>query len=281
MIREQHHELVLSPLPVPSGPGALFAATGTLWRKHMAKFLRNREELGGTVLQPILWVLLFGIGMGHLLRSGTVPLAEIGTNYMAFILPGIVALSALGGAVGGGMTLLEERLKGTMKEYLVAPIPRLSILLSNELSTTTKALFQALVIVVLGTLAGARPTGQPLAWLGAALLVAGFAFGFSSLAVAFGARSKSIMGYHGLIALFNLPLLFASNALYPLGVLPGWLRVVVLLNPTTYAVDGLRRLLYRAPAVLPLGLVFAVTGGFALLCVWLALASFQGSLKQV
>lgn len=280
MICERPREIVLTPLPVPSGPGALLVATATLWRKHMTKFFRNREELGGTVLQPILWVLLFGIGMGHLLRSGATG-ADLGTNYLAFIIPGIIALSALGGAVGGGMTLLEERLKGTMKEYLVAPIPRLSILLSNELSTTTKSLFQALIIVVLAALAGAPPTGGPLAWLGGALLIGLFALAFSSLAIAFAARSTSIMGYHGLIALFNLPLLFASNALYPLEVLPGWLRVVILLNPTTYTVDGLRGLLYGAPASLPLGLAFAVTAGFALLSVWLALISFASSVKRV
>lgn len=247
----------------------------------MTRFFRSREEVGGTILQPILWIFLFGIGMGRLLRGGTDVFPDIGTNYLAFIVPGVIALSALGGAAGGGMTLLEERLKGTLKEYLVAPIPRLSILLSNELSTTTKALFQALIVVVLGALAGARPTGQPLAWLGGLLLVGLFSLGFASLALAFATRSKSIMGYHGLIALFNLPLLFASNALYPLSVLPGWLRVVVLLNPTTYVVDGLRSLLYGAPAALPLGFVFAVSGGFALVGVWLALISFQASLMRV
>lgn len=270
----------MGALPDSPERGAFIAATVALWRKHMIKFFRNTEELGGTVLQPVLWIVLFGVGMGQMLRESTIA-ADVGPSYLAFIMPGIVAFSAIGGAVAGGMTMLAERLKGTMKEYLVAPIPRLSILLSNELSTTSKALFQALIILILGALVGARPAMNPLAWAGAAMLIGCFALGFASLSVAFAALSRSIMGYHGLIALFNLPLLFASNALYPLEVLPGWMRVLVLLNPTTYVVDGLRALLYGAPATLPLGVVFAVLGGFALLSVWLALTVFQSTVKRL
>ena len=176
----------------------------------MIKFFHNREELGGLLLQPILWVTLFGVGMGALVGSVG------GIDYMSFMLPGILALTALGGAVGGGMSLLDERLRGILKEYLVAPIPRLSILLGNAASTVTKALFQAAIILVVGALMGARITSNPLGWLALVVLLTLFTFGFAGIALAFAARSSSIMGYHGLIFLFNLPLLFASNALYPL-----------------------------------------------------------------
>jgi len=131
-------------------------ATATIWSKHMIKFFHNREELGGLLLQPILWVTLFGVGMGALVGSVG------GTDYMSYMLPGILALTALGGAVGGGMSLLDERLRGILKEYLAAPIPRLSILLGNAASTVTKALFQAAVILVVGALMGAQITPNPL-----------------------------------------------------------------------------------------------------------------------
>nr|MCU0492527.1 ABC transporter permease [Chloroflexaceae bacterium] len=136
-------------------------ATYVIWSKHMAKFAHSTEELVGLALQSVLWVVLFGVGMG-----GMVPQVD-GSNYMSFILPGIMALSALGGAVGGGMVLLDERLRGIMKEYLAAPIPRLSILLGNAASTATKALFQALLMLVVGLLMGARLGGNPAGWLGA------------------------------------------------------------------------------------------------------------------
>lgn len=248
-------------------------ATLTIWSKHMTKFFRNREELGGLLIQPILWVVLFGAGMGALVGRGA------GSDYLSFMVPGILALTALGGAVGGGMALLDERLRGVMKEYLAAPIPRLSILLGNAASTTTKALFQAAIILVVGELMGARLTGNPLGWLALLVLITLFTLGFAGIALAVAARSSSIMGYHGLIFLFNLPLLFASNALYPLVGMPAWIKTIALLNPTTYLIDALRALSFNGVASIPLPLSFAVVGLFALLGLALALWSFRRTIR--
>ena len=240
----------------------------------MTKFFRNREELGGLLIQPILWVVLFGVGMGALVRNVG------GGDYMSFMLPGILALTALGGAVGGGMALLDERLRGIMKEYLAAPIPRLSILLGNAASTVTKALFQAAIILVVGALMGAHVTSNPLGWLALVVLLTLFTLGFAGVALAFAARSKSIMGYHGLIFLFNLPLLFASNALYPLVSLPGWIRAIALANPTTYLIDALRALVFGGTAAIALPVSFAVTALFAALGLALALVSFRRTIAN-
>lgn len=248
-------------------------ATYVIWTKHMTKFLRSTEELLGLALQSVLWVVLFGVGM-----RGVVPEVD-GSDYMSYILPGIVALSALGGAVGGGMVLLDERLRGILKEYLAAPIPRLSILLGSATSTATKALFQAAIMLVVGVLMGARLSLNPLGWLGALLLLGLFAVGFSGLALAVAAVSRSIAGYHGMIFLFNLPLLFASNALYPLAVLPSWMKLIVLANPTTYLIDAVRALAFGAAPTLPLALCVAVVALFAALGTWLALSLFRRTLR--
>jgi ABC-2 type transport system permease protein len=248
-------------------------ATYVIWNKHMMKFLRSQEELIGLALQSVLWVLLFGVGM-----RGMISEVE-GSDYMSYILPGIVALSALGGAVGGGMVLLDERLRGILKEYLAAPIPRLSILLGSATSTATKAMVQAAIMLAVGVLMGARLSLNPLGWLAALLLLAVFAVGFSGLALAVAAVSRSIAGYHGMIFLFNLPLLFASNALYPIAVLPGWMRAIVLLNPTTYLIDAVRTLAFGAAPTLPMALSVAVIFLFAALCTWLALRLFQRSIR--
>ena len=239
----------------------------------MTKFFRNREELGGLLIQPILWVVLFGVGMGALVRDVG------GSDYMSFMLPGILALTALGGAVGGGMALLDERLRGIMKEYLAAPIPRLSILLGNAASTVTKALFQAAIILIVGALMGARVTANPLGWLALVVFLTLFTLGFAGVALAFAARSQSIMGYHGLIFLFNLPLLFASNALYPLVSMPGWIKTIAMLNPTTYLIDALRALTFGGTASIAPWLSFAVTAIFAVVGIALALWSFQQTIR--
>ncbi|NJP06653.1 MAG: ABC transporter permease [Chloroflexaceae bacterium] len=248
-------------------------ATYVIWSKHMTKFFRSAEQVIGLAVQSVLWVLLFGVGM-----SGFIGTVE-GFDYMSFMLPGIIALGALGGAVGGGLILLEERLHGVTRGYLVAPIPRLSILLATAWSTVTKSLFQALLMLIVGLLMGAHLVVQPLGWLVAVVLMICFALGFSGMALAMAAQSRSIMGYHGMIFLFNLPLLFASNALYPLAALPGWMQTVVLFNPTTYFIDTVRMLVFGIPPTLPMALSVGVLLLFALAGIGLAFLSFRQSLR--
>lgn len=257
-------------------------ATLTLWHKHMLRFFRSPEAAFGMLMQPVLWVLLFGVGMRSLIGQIAPEMAEsFGGDYIGFIVPGIIVLSALAGAVSGGATLLDERLRGVIREYLAAPIPRISVLSANALSTVTKGLFQALLIALLGLLMGSGIHLSALGWLGAALLIALYATGIAGLALAVAAKVNSSMGYHGLIAL-DLPLFFASSAVYPLAVLPGWMGWIARLNPTTYAIDGVRALLYgiQAPGQFDVALCFAVVTGFALLGMSLAYAAFRGELRK-
>jgi ABC-2 type transport system permease protein len=201
------------------------------------------------------------------------------------MVPGIVALSALGGAVGGGSVWLTERLRGIVKEYLAAPIPRLSILMGNALSTMTKSLFQAGIILIVGILMGARLSSNPLGWLGGLVLVAGYGLGFSGVALATASATDNPGAYHAMIMVLNLPLLFLSNALYPLETLPTWMRIGALINPTSYVIDGVRQMMLKDGAalaggeVLALWLCFAVVAVFAALGMWMAYGAFKASIK--
>jgi len=260
-------------------------ATFSLWHKHMRKFFRSPEAAFGMLLQPILWVGLFGVGMQAMLGMASnvsMPAGGGGSgSYIGFMVPGIILFSALAGAVSGGATLLDERLRGIIKEYLVAPIPRYSILLANAFSTVTKGLFQAAIILVLALFFGSQVALNPLGWLGGLLIIALYGLGIAGLALAVAARVNSTLGYHGLIAL-DLPLLFASNALYPLDILPGWMQWVARFNPTTYAIDALRWLVYgiRYEGQINLWLSVAVVTGFALLGMLLAVRAFQREIKE-
>ncbi len=255
-------------------------ATLSLWDKHMRKFFRSPEAAFGMLLQPLLWVALFGIGVQAMVSMAG-PAPHTGQSYVSFMVPGIIVFSALSGAVAGGATLLDERLRGIVKEYLVAPIPRYSILLANALSTVTKGLFQAVVIVLFALLLGSLPGGSPLGWLGGLFFITLYGLGVAGLALAVAASVGSSMGYHGLIAL-NLPLLFASNALYPLAVLPGWMVWIARLNPTTYAIDAVRRLMYGAtyPGQMNIWLSLVVVTGFALLGMLLASLAFRATVRR-
>jgi ABC-2 type transport system permease protein len=251
-------------------------AAFVIWHKHMRKTLLHQEEVWGMLIQPVLWVVLFGLGMKGVM-SAAMPGA--GDAYIASIVPGIVALSALGGAVTGGSTWLMERLRGILKEYLAAPIPRSGILLGNALSTVTKSLFQAIVIFLVGILMGVGVTASPLGWLGGFVLVAGFCLGFSGIALAFASMTDSTGAYHSMIMLLNLPLLFLSDALYPLSLLPAWMRVCARINPTTYVIDGVRAMVLDAGAMAsegaPLWLCFLVIGVFAFGGMALAYRAFR------
>ena len=258
------------------------SAAITLWGKHMTKLRVHPEEAVGLLIQPVLWVVLFGLGMKGLLGPA---IAGGGDIYITFMAPGIVALTALGGAIGGGLVWLNERVQGIAKEYLVAPIPRLSILMGNALSIVTKTLFQAIVILVVGVLMGAQGSLDPLGWLGGLVLVTFYGLGFAGIALAFASRTNDPGSYHMVIFLINLPLLFMSNALYPLTSLPTWMQVFARINPTSYVVDGMRQTFFDSGVTLagaeflPLWLCFVVIVAFAAFGMSVAYVAFKRSIR--
>lgn len=252
-----------------------------LWNKHMVKLLSHGEEGFGVLFQPILWVVLFGTGMKGVMAS---IMPGGGDIYMTLMVPGIIALTAMSGAIQGGLTLLEERLLGIMKEYLVAPIPRISILMGNALSTTTKSLFQSVVILIVGILMGAEFIGlAPVNWVGGLLMITLFGLGFAGIGLAVASKASTTGGYHMLIFMLTLPLMFLSNSLYPLDTLPTWMQIGSKINPVSYVVDGLRQTLFDAGTIadgnefLPLWLCLAVVGAFSVLGTVVAYLSFKKS----
>ena len=255
--------------------------TYLLWQKQIGKIRVHPEEIIGMLMQPVLWVVLFGVGMRSLM-GGT---STNGNDYMTFMVPGIVALTAVSGAIAGGSTWLNERLMGVIKEYLVAPIPRLSILMGNASSILTKVLIQSILIFIVGILMGAKLSNNPAGWLGSILLVSGYGIGFSGIALAVASSTNSSEGYHMMIFMLQLPLLFLSNSLYPLETLPMWMRIGAYINPTTYVVTGMRQISLQAtpsmgiPANIPLWLSFAVLAAFSILGMWLALKAFKKAIR--
>lgn len=248
----------------------------------MKKTRVHPEEIVGMLLQPILWVVLFGVGMRGMVGTRT---AGGGDVYLTFMLPGIVALTAVSAAVAGGSTWLNERVTGIVKEYLAAPISRLSILSGNALSIVTKVLIQAVIIMLVGLLMGAELSDNPSGWLTGLLLITGYGLGFSGIALAAASAIDSSAGYHMMIFMLQLPLLFLSNSLYPLASLPVWMRIGAYANPTTYIVTGLRRTTLGPvsaigmDANIPLWSCIAVAVGFALLGLSIALSAFRRAIK--
>ncbi|WP_324716697.1 ABC transporter permease [Carboxydochorda subterranea] len=254
-----------------------------LYAKQMYRFVRSPMEMMSTLFMPLILVGLFGVGMasalgrvaGGLAGGATVgglagagmtsggAGAGFGAAYLAFMTPGAAALTVLSSSVVGGATLLQERLNGVIRQYLVAPIPRLAILAGSVSSSVTKAVGQAVLIVLLAAVLGAHMQLQGPATLAAMAGTLAFAIGFAGLSAYFASITSTMGAYHAVINIFNVPLLFASNALYPLSVLPGWLRALALLNPTSYAVELVRLATGAgAPELLGVAGDLAVLAGF-------------------
>lgn len=253
----------------------LWRGTWVIFRKHLYKFRTNGMEVGGTLGWPLLWVGMFGLGMERVVN---VDALGAGT-YLAYITPGIIALTALSGAVNSGMTFLEEKVKGLIKEYFVAPIPRMSILLASTGSGLVKTLLQSVIILAMALLLGARITGGVVGLLGALVYLFLYVMAFVGFSNGVAARSRSTGGYHMLLFVLNLPLLFLSNALYPLTTMPLWMRILAHLNPTTYAVDGIRQALFGVGEI-PHLINVSVLVFFVVLCSWFGLRSFRDILEQ-
>jgi ABC-2 type transport system permease protein len=243
-----------------------------IWKKYMIKM--SMMELVGMLIQPVLWILLFSGGMQGMLG------AQMGAGkYLTFMLPGIMALTIIGGAITGGSTWLTERTAGLVREYWVAPVSRSGILLGNTMSTITKSLLQTAILVIVGILAGAAFDTSVPGILGSLTLIIIFCMGFGGIALSMACSTDNTGVYHSMIMLLNLPLLFLSNALYSFDAMPGWMRVASKINPTSYLVDGIRQMSMGVKGDFPLWICFAVVSVFCAIFVLLSVNRFQQSQK--
>lgn len=265
-------EQVISRPRATTTNSGMLTGVSTLWLKHMRKFVTSRMEVFGTLGMPLLWMFLFGVCMETVLREIT---TDPNLHYKAFITPGVMMLTCLASAIMSGATLLVERINGVIKEYLVAPVPRLSILLGTMSSGLTKAVLQALIVLGLGLLLDpAMILNAGALLLGMVVLVI-YSLGFVAVAAAVATRARGLESYHSLIMLLNLPVLFLSNALYPLAAMPVQLQGIAYLNPTTYAVDAIRHLFYGNQLEIGLWIDLPILLIFMTGAIWFAYKSFQ------
>lgn len=248
-----------------------------LWLKNMKKFLRNRAESLGTLIQPLLWLLLFSVGMSSFMTG-----AKGNFDYLSFVLPGMIGFTLVTACINGGTTWLDERMTGIVNTYLVAPISRVTPLVANMLTVVTKALLQSAVIIAVGVLLGAAVRVDLMNGLLSAVLILLFGIGFSGIALYFASKAPNSGAYHMVIFLFQMPLLFFSNALYATETLPVLLQIFVRLNPMTYLITGIRSLMITPSphGLFDLGVQILVLSGFALLGTVIASNAYKKIIYQ-
>ncbi len=204
----------------------------------LRKVARDPTDVFTRAVQPALWLLVFG---QIFTRTHAIPTGEI--TYLEFLAPGVLAQSVLFSGIFYGIAVIWERDLGIIHKLLASPASRGALVAGKALAAGVRSLAQAAIIVVLALVLGVRIRHDPASLLGVVLAVAlgGALFATFSLVIACVVRTRE--RFMGIGQLLTMPLFFASNAIYPLDLMPGWLRVVALANPVTYLVDLLRGLL--------------------------------------
>jgi ABC-2 type transport system permease protein len=238
------------------------AKVAAIAEMDMRKLRHDPTELATRAIQPMLWLLVFGQVFA---QSHTIPTG--GMDYMAFLAPGILAQSVLFVAIFNGISVIWERDLGIIHKFLVSPAPRTALVLGKALAAGVRALIQALIVYALAAALGVKLAWSVPALLGVAALVLLGAGLFSTFSLIIACIVKTRERFMGIGQVLTMPLFFASNAIYPTSIMPGWLRMVAHANPLSYLVDGLRSIMVVGSAsTLGLGVDFGVlAAGLAVL----------------
>lgn len=208
-------------------------AIGILWLRELKRYSRSPAQIVGSLGQPTLYLVALGFGLGPVFQQ-----AGQG-SYLQFVAPGVIGMSVLFSSIFSGLGLLWDRQFGFLKETLVAPVPRLNIMIGRTAGNATVALIQGTIVLVICLVAGFRPTALtaiPLAFAFMAMIC----LVFSALGTVIGASLQNMQGFQMIMGFLVMPVFFLSGALYPLRDLPTPLVIATRIDPLTYGIDGLR-----------------------------------------
>jgi ABC-2 type transport system permease protein len=212
--------------------------------REFIKFFREKSRLLGTLARPVLWLFVVGNGMSSLVKP------HAGFTYVQFIFPGMIGMTILFSSIFSSISIVWDREFGFMKEMLVAPISRLSIVIGKTISGTLISVAQAIIILVLIPFLGIPLTvSQFFEVVAVAVLVS---FCITSLGILIAARLTSFDGFNIIMNFLVMPMLFLSGAMYPVTAMPSALRHMTFINPLTYGIDAFKHVLLRSGAP-PLG----------------------------
>ena len=232
---------------------------------ELRKLRHDPWELASRAIQPVLWLLLFGNVMARV-RG----LAPQSIPYLDFLAPGILAQSALFVAIFYGISAIWERDLGVLHRYLVSPAPRSALVSGKALSSGARALSQAVVVYFCAAAMGVHLSLRPANVAAAILLIALGSALFSTFSLIMASIVPTRERFMGIGQVLTMPIFFASNAIYPVALMPTWLQILARLNPLTYEVDGLRAvMLARGSSVFGLTRDFTVlaAAGIAMIAV--------------
>jgi len=216
---------------------ALLRGIMVIWYRDLIRYWRDRVRLVASLAQPLLFLLVFGIGLSSTL-GGRGLSAGGPIDYSTFMFPGVVGMAVLFTAIFSAMSIVWEREFGFLKEILVAPINRSAVAIGKALGGATQAMVQGLVMLVFAPVVGVHLGIVAVLELFPLLFV--LAFSLTSLGVALAARMRSMQGFQVVMNFLLMPMFFLSGALFPLSGLPAWMTVLTRFDPVAYGIAPLR-----------------------------------------
>jgi ABC-2 type transport system permease protein len=254
-----------------------------VWKRELIRFRADRLRIVTSLVQPLLFLFVLGAGLEQLSSAST-----HGVDLKTFIYPGVLCIAVMFTAMFSAASIVWDREFGFLREMLVAPIRRSSIVIGKTLGGATVASFQGVILILL---AGAVDVPyDPVLILGIFGLQLILAFSITAFGVMVAARIKQMQSFMGVMQMIVMPMFFISGALFPVTNLPGWLAVLNRLDPLTYAVDPMRRLVFahldltpaaretlapgvtwwgwHVPALLEVAIVFLMGLGLLAVAIW-------------
>lgn len=219
-------------------------AMSVVWRRELIRFSRDRTRLVSSLVQPVLYLLILGTGLSRFTR-----IPGAGIDYRTFIFPGVLAMAVQFTALFSAGSIVWDREFGFLREMLVAPVRRGAIVIGKCLGGATVATVQGMVMLSFAGVVHVPYSPLLLAKLVGTLLL--LALTMTAIGIMIAARLSAIQSFMAVMQMFIMPLYFLSGAMFPLTGLPAWLTVLTRLNPLTYAIDPMRRIMFQALNVSP------------------------------
>ncbi|BDZ69571.1 ABC transporter permease [Methanobacterium petrolearium] len=239
----------------------------TIWLRENKRFLRYRSRLLTSVITPLLWLLIFGTGLGSAIKFSSIP-----EGYQAFLFPGIIGQTILFTSIFSGLSVIQDRQFGFLKEILVAPISRPSIVLGKAIGISTTVLIQGFVLLILSFVVNVPM--DIITLLASMVVIAIISLGLSGLGLLIASFTDSMEGFNLIMSFIVMPLFLLSGALFPVSGLPTWLQTAVYLDPLTYGIDALRAIILNSSS-LPLYVDMVVITFFALVMILISALVFS------
>jgi len=206
----------------------------TIWYRDILRFWHDKARMFSAILFPVMFLAIFGSGL-----RGPIGMMGEGVDFMQFMYPGIMGMSVLMGSFMSGMSIVWDREFGFLKEVLVAPISRVSVATGRTLGSATVATLQGIIILFLAPVIGVSIS----VWTVLALLPLMFllAASMGSLGILLASRIKSLEAFQAIMQMLMFPMIFMSGVFFPVKDLPGWMSVIVKINPATYGIATIRQ----------------------------------------